>query len=469
MQSAQHSGDGSHLHNRLVTGAVIVGITVMSVGVVSLLAWLLSRSIPSASPWGAPPPALFIAALVVLGTVLIGAGVLEAVSLLPHVRRPGDLARGRSQHTPTTALTRSLPPRITVLIPAHNEESSLPATLAALQEQSQQPDRVVVIADNCVDKTAEIARRAGCSVLTSQNNRARKAGALNQALARLLPGFDGRDLILVMDADTRLSPDFIREAAGILAQDSEISAVGGVFEGDARRGILAQLQRNEFARYARQLQSRRGRVFVLTGTATVFRATTLEEVASCRGGVLPGQRGKTYAESAITEDNELTLAMKSLGCYVISPHWCRVTTETMPTLGTLWTQRLRWQQGALENLNDYGMRPSTARYWLQQWGLAYGSIALPLSLIVLVLTPMIAGQWALLPFWLLVTVAFSLERGLSAWATGWRGRALAFSLIPEVVYSLFLQACFVRALSGMTTSSDMSWGHLTSAQAEAGA
>lgn len=113
----------------------------------------------------------------------------------------------------------------------------------------------------------------------------------------------------------------------------------------------------------------------------------------------------------------------------LPPPWCRVTTETMPTLDTLWTQRLRWQQGALENLNDYGMRPSTARYWLQQWGLAYGSIALPLSLIVVVLTPMIAGQWALLPFWL---VPDGCTAGLRRhqypclpWALGGEGRAVA--------------------------------------------
>jgi cellulose synthase/poly-beta-1,6-N-acetylglucosamine synthase-like glycosyltransferase len=174
-----------------------------------------------------------------------------------------------------------------------------------------------------------------------------------------------------------------------------------------------------------------------------------------------------YAESAITEDNELTLALKSLGAYVVSPRTCRVTTETMPTLTTLWTQRLRWQRGALENLNDYGLRSSTARYWLQQWGLAYGSLALPLSLAALIAAPIISGQWALLPFWALVMVAFSLERGLSAWDTGWRGRMIAFALVPEIVYSLLLQASFIRGLAGMMGSHEMAWGHLTPAEAEA--
>ena len=432
----------------------------MSIAALLAIAWALTRSDPQGSLWGAPPIAVLLAAITVLAVVLAGAVILEAVSLLP-------LTLPESIEGQSLRRTDAPQSRITVVIPAHNEESTMPATLTALREQSRVPDRVVVVADNCTDRTSDVARAAGCVVLESRGNRGRKAGALNQALSQILPTLGERDLLLVMDADTRLSPDFVRSTASTLEGDGDISAVGGVFAGDERRGLLPQLQRNEFARYARQLASRRGRVFVLTGTATLFRPSSLEEVAARRGDTLPGQRGKVYAEAAITEDNELTLALKSLGAYVVSPSDCRVTTETMPSLSTLWTQRLRWQRGALENLNDYGLRPATARYWLQQWGLAYGSIALPLSLAALLLIPLVTGAWALLPFWLLVTAAFSLERGLTAWDTGWRGRIIAFSLIPEILYSLFLQACFVRGLAGMMASQDMAWGHLTPAEAEA--
>lgn len=458
MQSPRHMRDDPR--NRITSGISLIAVTAASIGALLALAWALTRSSPQGGLWGAPPVTVVLAAAVVLVVVLVGAVILEALSLLP-LTRPGPV-----QHE-ATGDAQPVHSQITVVIPAHNEESALPATLAALQEQSRVPDRVLVVADNCADRTADVARAAGCMVLESRGNRGRKAGALNQALGRLLPALSGRDLVLIMDADTRLSPDFIQFAAGVLEEDPDVCAVGGVFVGDERPGVLAQLQRNEFVRYARQLASRRGRVFVLTGTATLFRPGALEEVASRRGVTLPGTRGKVYAETAITEDNELTLALKSLGAYVLSPSECRVTTETMPTLSTLWTQRLRWQQGALENLNDYGLRPSTARYWMQQWGLAYGSIALPLSLAALLVTPIVVGQWVLLPFWLIVTGAFSLERGLTAWDTGWRGRVIAFSLVPEILYSLFLQACFVKGLAGMMASRDMDWGHLTPAEAEA--
>lgn len=306
MQSRRHMRDDHQPRNRLITGAWLIGITAMSIGTLLAIAWTVTRTRPEASLWGIPPVGVLLAAAAVLAAVLVGAVILEAISLIPMLRVQ---ARGPDLITPDVRAHS----RITVVIPAHNEEATLPATLAALRDQERPPDHVVVVADNCADRTGEIARTAGCTVLETHRNRGRKAGALNQALARLLPTFDSRDLLLIMDADTRLTPGFLEESGEILDRDGEVSAVGGVFVGDARPGMLAQLQRNEFARYARQLESRRGRVFVLTGTATLFRPGALEEVASQRGQSLPGMRGKVYAESAITEDNELTLALKSLG------------------------------------------------------------------------------------------------------------------------------------------------------------
>jgi len=454
-------------HTHLITGTSILIATALSLLALAFLAWTLGAVDQSSSFFGAPSTPVVIATAVILGLVLAGAVALEAVAVLPLLRRsnhhavPLDSTRVMDEH-----LT-DRPAHLIAVIPAHNEAGTLPSTLQALQAQIRIPDQIVVIADNCTDQTTEIAHRAGCTVFQTHENHGRKAGALNQGLVRLLPNVGNQDLILVMDADTRLSPSFIQDALQILDMDQGLSAVGGVFMGDCRRGVLAQLQRNEFARYARQIASRRGRVFVLTGTATVFRASVLKEVAVNRGGTLPGEYGSVYAESSITEDNEITLAVKTLGSHIISPHVCRVTTETMPSLRTLWIQRLRWHRGALENLSDYGMQPSTARYWMQQWGLAYGSIALPLSLIGVLIIPILMGQLVIWPFWVLVTVAFSIERGLSAWQTGWKGRLLALSLVPEIVYSLILQACFLRALIAMMASQTTVWGHLPAGQAEA--
>src|SRR5262249_27191258 len=90
--------------------------------------------------------------------------------------------------------------RVLVLVPAHNEQDCIAGTLRSLHSQSRRPDRIVVVADNCTDDTATIATEHGAEVFPTVGNRHKKAGALNQALDRLLPSLDSTDAVLVMDA-----------------------------------------------------------------------------------------------------------------------------------------------------------------------------------------------------------------------------------------------------------------------------
>ena len=86
-----------------------------------------------------------------------------------------------------------------------------------------------------------------------------------------------RDVVMVMDADSVIVPEFLETAMGRLEADPDLIAVGGVFYGeDGGPGLVGQLQRNEFTRYQRYISRRKGKVFVLTGTASLFRAYALE-------------------------------------------------------------------------------------------------------------------------------------------------------------------------------------------------
>jgi glycosyltransferase involved in cell wall biosynthesis len=64
--------------------------------------------------------------------------------------------------------------RVVALVPAHDEEAQIGATLAALARQSRRPDLVVVVCDDCTDHTASIARAAGATVLTTEATRTRR-------------------------------------------------------------------------------------------------------------------------------------------------------------------------------------------------------------------------------------------------------------------------------------------------------
>ena len=364
-----------------------------------------------------------------------------------------------------TAARRTDVSSITVVIPAHNEAASVAATLRGLRAQLRTPDRVVVVADNCTDDTVAIARRHQVTVVETVANDDKKAGALNQALAQLLPGLTQDDAILVMDADTVLTPDFLSAAAERLGPDPVLGAVGGIFMGESGAGILGALQRNEYTRYSRDIARRKGRrVMVLTGTATLFRATALQQVARERGITFPGASGQVYDTLALTEDNEITLALKTLGWAMVSPQECRNTTELMPTVGDLWEQRLRWQRGALENLRHYGINRVTVAYLLQQLGIGYGVVAFSLYIAMMLITFVAAGGIVLIPFWLLIGLVFAVERTVTVWRGGWLARLVAAPVFVELIYAAFLQAVFVRALFDMATGRTARWHHLNETQ-----
>ena len=175
------------------------------------------------------------------------------------------------------------------------------------------PEKVIVVADNCTDHTAALAIEHGAEVCSTVANSEKKAGALNQAFAKLFRDMDGRDVAMVMDADSTVVPEFLETAMGRLEADPELIAVGGIFYGEEGSGLIGQLQRNEYTRYQRDISRRQGKVFVLTGTASLFRTYALKVVADSRGEFLPGDPGTVYDTLALTEDDEIPCRCRRSG------------------------------------------------------------------------------------------------------------------------------------------------------------
>lgn len=346
--------------------------------------------------------------------------------------------------------------RVVALVPAHDEEAQIGAALAALSRQTRRPDLVVVVCDNCTDRTAPIARRSGAAVLVTEGNRDKKAGALNQALSRVLPLLDDDDVILVQDADSQLDPTFLDHALRYLRRG--YGGVGGVFRGGPGGGFVGHLQRNEYARYARDVSRVGGRCLVITGTAAAFRVDVLREITAGRlTGLLPpgDRRGGVYDTTVLTEDNELTFALLHLGYRVISPPECGLETEVMLDWRGLWRQRLRWKRGAVENCAQYGLTRVTWRYWGRQLLAALGVLISAVYLVTLVVTA-VAGELAVQPLWLAITLIFVVERVVTVRYRGWVRMALAATMY-ELVLDYFLQACHAKAYVDALRRTTRTW------------
>jgi poly-beta-1,6-N-acetyl-D-glucosamine synthase len=346
--------------------------------------------------------------------------------------------------------------RVIVLIPAHNEAESIGATLSSVYEQTRRPDHVVVVCDNCTDGTYEIAEAMGADAVQTHKNEHKKAGALNQALDWISSVHKPEDYVLVMDADTKLNPEFIETALERFSD--RVAAVGGSFFCAEESNMLQVMQGNEYARYVREIARKKGKANVLTGAGSVFRLVALQEVKQARAtGLLPGQG--FYDQSALTEDNELTLALKTLGYSCVAPKTCEIYTEAPETWKQLYHQRIRWRRGAMQNLKDYGLSRVTAPYLLKTlWS---GFAVLVSFLYVLLVTIMLTAGvsvFSLHPLWISVFALYVTER---VWTVRKRkkGLAVAAGLIPEIAYDLFQQFVYVVAAVAFFTKRQEAWIH----------
>jgi poly-beta-1,6-N-acetyl-D-glucosamine synthase len=114
---------------------------------------------------------------------------------------------------------------VAVLIPAHNEAAVLGASLDAITALVPRQN-IHVVSDGSTDETPDLARAAGVAVYETERN-VGKAGALHEAIEhfRLIDRFD---VVLLLDADTRIQPDYFTEALPLFDEPEVVSVAGCV-------------------------------------------------------------------------------------------------------------------------------------------------------------------------------------------------------------------------------------------------
>jgi poly-beta-1,6-N-acetyl-D-glucosamine synthase len=280
------------------------------------------------------------------------------------------LALHRMQHRPPKTKIA----KVVVVVPAHNEEASIGRTLHALLQQSRRPDRIVVVADNCTDRTVDVVRRFGRKVtlIETVGNRDRKVGALRTAWQQYVAY--GFDYMLGVDADTVLSPNALED----LERELEGSPkVGGImarytFDPDLAESrwarLLIRMQRLEFASWTLDMLHRKRNTYVLGGQATLFRVAALQEVVDGERRLSP------WDPEAQVEDMELTWALSTRNWQTKVSATARAYAGPMVTVRSLWAQRRKWDEGMIRLLLSARIGATTVYPWRMQLKMAVNAI-----------------------------------------------------------------------------------------------
>src|SRR4051794_19142285 len=105
--------------------------------------------------------------------------------------------------------------RFLIVIPAHDEESGIAATVESCRaaDYPESLFRVVVIADNCSDGTVAVAAEAGADVVERLDaDKKSKGHAIGYLIEKLVQAgqFDSLDALVIIDADTTIDSDLLR-------------------------------------------------------------------------------------------------------------------------------------------------------------------------------------------------------------------------------------------------------------------
>ena len=264
--------------------------------------------------------------------------------------------------------------QVTVLIPAHNEASGIGQTLTTLLPQLSSQDRIVVVADNCSDNTAEIAREFGVTVLEREDSeRLGKGYALDYGL-RFLEA-DPPPVVILVDADCIVHSGTIERlthvasTSGRPVQATYLQAQPADPNPKDAVSALAILVKNLVRQ---QGLARLGLPCLLYGTGMAFPWSII--------------RTAPLASSNLVEDMQLGIDLALAGHPPIFCPEAKVTSILPQQEQAAKTQRTRWEHGHLQTLLNQVprlLKASVSQKRFELFTLALELGVPPLSLLVI--------------------------------------------------------------------------------------
>lgn len=314
--------------------------------------------------------------------------------------------------------------RIAILIPAHNESLLIADTVreALQQDYPAEAMTILVIADNCTDDTAALARAAGARVFERQGNPGKGQG-LFDALALLMQ--EDWDAFLVMDADSHLHRHALNEINAALEGGSRALQI--------RYGVLNPTE--SIHTRAMELSTASFNALRPRGKAALGLSAGINGNGFC----LTRETVRTvpYLAHSIVEDIEYHMLLLKAGIRVdfLDQVWVKAQ---MPVGGRgSRVQRVRWERGRIITIKNYA--PALFRAWIGGQRRALDGLIdvlmPPVSLVVIGLLPaLIAGDGLQQAIALAGVATLFLHYGLAAMRYGSiKGFLLLSGYIPWYV------------------------------------
>jgi len=255
-------------------------------------------------------------------------------------------------------------PRISVLIPAYNEEKVIRTTIESLLATDYPDKEIIAIDDGSKDDTFAIMSEYKDRIKVIHKENGGKASALNAGML-----YATGSIITILDADTIIGNSALKNIAKSFTQDN-VAAVAGNVKIRNRVNVLTWCQALE---YLSGIQIMRrgldyfGAITIVPGALGAFRKNKLEEAGS-------------YHKETLVEDFDATMKVLRSGMIVNGSNTATAYTQAPQTITDFYKQRKRWYRGNLQVLRRHSDVLLNPRFgYLQKF--AYPLMAIHMLLI----------------------------------------------------------------------------------------
>ena len=278
-------------------------------------------------------------------------------------------------------------PKVSVIIPAYNEEKVIRKTIESIIETQYLHKEIIFVDDGSTDKTLEISRQFKNEIIILKKENGGKASALNYGLV-----YAKGEIVVIVDADTIIGRNSLKEIVKGFEVNARVAAVAGNIKVRNRVNWITKCQALEYITGIQVIR----RAFDTFGSITVVPGALGAFKKSCILGT------GVYEKETIVEDFDQTIKLLKAGLITQGSVKAVAYTEAPSTVADFVKQRRRWYRGNIQVLKRHSDALTNPRFGYLQ------KLALPYLFLGMIITPIIG-------FTALANVAFGILNGDGWW------------------------------------------------------
>ena len=341
-------------------------------------------------------------------------------------------------------------PKVSVIIPAYNEEKVIANTIEALLETKYPKKEIIFVDDGSKDNTLRIATQYKDRIKVLGKENGGKATALNYGIQ-----YSTGEIIVIVDADTIIGRQSLKEIVKGFEVNEHVAAVAGNIKVRNANNWITRCQALEYItgiQIVRRAFDIFGSITIVPGALGAFKKSYLIEAGA-------------YGKDTIVEDFDQTIKLLKAGLITQGSSKSTAYTEAPNTIRDFIAQRKRWYRGNMQVLKRHADGLTNPRYgYLQKLSLPYLFLGMVITPIIgftatanAILGIILGDGWYVLQVFLIFLTVHYLMTALALRIDGEDQKLLAYAGFLVFGFKQIVDALLLKAIIEQLRNTKATW------------